>query len=125
MEGGGGGVGVRGGGGGARGGGVLFCGWHGPVPLVTHSGSAWACPSRSASPTALMIVSTLAPAITARCANFLIVSSPVRVGLMPSLPPGFSAPEAPRQGRRRLPSRQPVQAISAHRSSPLSCALAR
>jgi hypothetical protein len=49
-----------------------------------------------------MTVSALAPAITACRANFLIVSSPVRVGLMPSLPPGFSAPEAPRQGRPTL-----------------------
>jgi hypothetical protein len=49
--------------------------------------------------TALMIVSTLAAAITARCANFLVVSSPVRVGLMPSLPPGFSESETLRQSR--------------------------
>src|SRR6201987_1020008 len=92
-------------GGSAAGGSALggsACGGHASVPLLTHSGSAWACPSMSAPQIALMIVSPLAPAITARCANFLIVSSPVRVGLMPSLPPGFSAPEAPRQGRPTL-----------------------
>jgi hypothetical protein len=49
-----------------------------------------------------MIVSTLAPAITARSPNFLIVSSPVRAGLTPSLLPGFKEPETSRQGRVTL-----------------------
>jgi hypothetical protein len=91
-------------------------------PLTAHCGSsAWACPSRSARPTALMIVSALAPAITDRSANFLIISSPVRAGLMPSLPPGFREPETLRQGRgdacrpgsrlRRCP--RPVRALRA------------
>jgi hypothetical protein len=55
-----------------------------------------------------MIVSTLAGTITASWVNFLIVSSPVWVGLMPSLPPGFSESETLRQGRRLLPPRLPA-----------------
>jgi hypothetical protein len=47
------------------------CGGHGSVALAMHCGpSAWAGPSRSAPPTALMIVSTLAATITASWANF-------------------------------------------------------
>jgi len=56
-------------------------------------------------------------------ANFLIVSSPVWVGLMPSLPPGFSESETLRQAGDSCRPGSPLRRF-APRSSSSNCALA-